>query len=166
MTPKIRQHGDLPGQVTGDPISDWYSTDIWGKRIERDDDLFEIMSLQIFQAGLNWRMILARRDAFRNAFYGWRIAKVADMNSRHLDRLLMDASIIRNRKKIEACIANARVALGFQRAHVSFCHWFYEVLEGDNLSELQKTLRGAFRFMGPEIARMWLMACGRISADG
>lgn len=54
------QHGPR-----GDPLMEWYATKIWGKRVDDDDALFEVMSLQIFQAGLNWRMTLARRDAFR-----------------------------------------------------------------------------------------------------
>ena len=148
----------------GDPLMEWYATQIWGKRADDDDALFEIMSLQVFQAGLSWRMILARRDAFRKAFRGWRIDEVASMASGNVDRLLQDASIIRNRKKIEACIGNARVVQGIRQQHGSFCHWFYQVLEGDDLSILQGTLRKTFRFMGPEIARMWLMASGRIQA--
>ena len=165
MTPPAGIDREVPGWAQGDPLMKWYATDIWGKRVERDDELFEIMSLQIFQAGLNWRMILARRDAFRRAFQGWRIAEVAGMDSSSVDRLLQDASIIRNRKKIEACIANARIAQGVQQTHASFCNWFYHVLEGDNLGDLQRTLRSTFKFMGPEIARMWLMACGRIPAE-
>ena len=141
---------------------EWYTTEVWGRRADDDNALFENMSLQVFQAGLNWRMILARRDAFRKAFHGWSIGEVADMGPRDVDRLLKDASIIRNRKKIEACIANARIIRGIQGQHGSLCHWFYDVLGGDDLSELQRTLRKTFKFMGPEIARMWLMASGRI----
>ena len=81
---------------------EWYATEIWGKRVEDDDALFEIMSLQVFQAGLSWRMILSRRDAFRGAFRGWLIDEVAAMGPDTVERLLQDASIIRNRKKVEA----------------------------------------------------------------
>ena len=146
----------------GDPLKEWYAREVWGRPTEDDDSLFEVMSLQIFQAGLNWRMILAKRDSFRAAFHGWRIDAVADMSFPDVERLLQDPSIIRNRKKIEACIANARIVQGLQREHGSFCNWFYRVLPGDDLAALQKELRGAFKFIGPEIARMWLMASGRI----
>lgn len=124
------------------------------------------MSLQVFQAGLSFRMVLARRDAFRRAFDGWRIDEVALMGPQSIDRLLQDASIIRNCQKIEASIANARIVQGLQREHGSFCRWFYDVLEGDDLSDLQATLRKTCNFIGPEIARMWLMASGRIPSRG
>ena len=163
MSP-ARTDGDreVPDWARGDPLREWYATEVWGKRVHDDDALFEIMSLQVFQAGLSWRMILARRDAFRNAFHGWRIDRVAGMGPDSVDRLVEDASIIRNRKKIEACISNAQVVQDVQREHGSFCGWFYDGLDGDELGPLQKTLRKTFKFMGPEIARMWLMASGRI----
>jgi 3-methyladenine DNA glycosylase Tag len=52
-----------------------------------------------------------------------------------------------------------------RRENGSFCGWFYDVLEGDELAPLQKALRARFKFMGPEIARMWLMASGRIKDE-
>ena len=160
--PPDEQTQEMPEWALGDPLMEWYATEIWGKRIDDDDGLFEIMCLQVFQAGLTWRMILARRDAFRAAFDGWRIDSVAAMGPEAVDALLGDASIIRNRKKIEACIRNAQTVQGLQREHGSFCAWFYDVLPSDDLGELQRALRATFRFMGPEIARMWLMASGRI----
>ena len=160
--------------ATKDPLREWYSTEIWGKRAEDDDALFEVMSLQVFQAGLSWGMILSRRDAFRQAFQGWCIDAVAAMGPEAIELMLQDRSIIRNRKKIEACIWNARIIKELQRRHGSFCGWFYSQqkddgqqegggLEGDGLAGLQKALRSTFKFMGPEIARMWLLASGRIS---
>ena len=140
----------------------WYATEIWGKRVDNDDMLFEIMSLQVFQAGLTWKMILKRRDAFRKAFNNWNIAVVASMNLTDVQQLLKNSLIIRNRKKIEACISNANVVQIIQKEHGSFCNWFYNVLEGNDLLYLQQNLKKTFKFMGPEIARMWLMACGRI----
>lgn len=147
-----------------DPSSAWYSTEIWGKRAVDDDALFEVMSLQVFQAGLTWRMVLSRRDAFRQAFRGWRVDQVADLGPEDIDLLVQDATIIRNRRKIEACVTNARVIQGLKQEHGSFCDWFYN-LPGDDLATLQKTLRQTFKFMGPEIARMWLMASGRVLVD-
>ena len=145
-----------------DELEEWYSKQVWGKRASQDDALFENMGLQVFQAGLTWRMILARRDAFRDAFDGWNIDAVAAMGPDTVEALVKDKAIIRNRKKIEACIENARIIQGLRQRHGSFCRWFYHVLEEDSLPELQKALRSTFKFMGPEIARMWLMAAGRI----
>ncbi len=157
-------HEEDASQAAGqaDPLRDWYVNEIWGKRAEDDDALFEVMSLQVFQAGLTWRMILGRRDAFRKAFHDWNIDAVAGMSPDGLESLLKDPSIIRNRRKIEACVENARTIQGIQQDHGSFCRWFYEGLETDDLAGLQKQLRATFKFMGPEIARMWLMASGRI----
>jgi DNA-3-methyladenine glycosylase I len=144
---------------------EWYSNEIWGKRQDDDDLLFEVMSLQVFQAGLTWRMIIERRDAFKRAFLGWRIDEVAEMDSDSVDRILQDASIIRNRRKVEACITNARAIQTIRREHGSFCRWFYDILEGDALADLQKALKANFSFMGPETSRMWLMASGRIPSS-
>ena len=162
MSSVREEEHQIPEWARGDPLMERYATEVWGKRMEDDDNLFEVMSLQVFQAGLNWRMILARRDAFREAFSGWRIDEVAEMGPETVDRLVQDASIVRNRKKIEACIANAGTIQTIQREHTSFCNWFYHVLEGQELPDLQKTLRQTFKFIGPEIARMWLLASGRL----
>ena len=151
-----------------DEIKDWYSNEIWGKQATDDDALFEVMSLQVFQAGLTWSMILGRRDAFRNAFQGWKIDAVANMGPPAVESIIQDASIIRNRMKIEACIHNAEVIKDLQQKHGSFCGWFYGStgdgsLQGDELAGLQKQLKATFKFMGPEIARMWLFASGRLA---
>lgn len=163
MTANAGPGKEAPQRDTMAALEEWYSNEIWGKRAGSDDSLFENMGLQVFQAGLTWRMILARRDAFRAAFHDWNIDAVAAMGPDNVDEAVKDPAIIRNRKKIEACIENARVVQGLQQQHGSFCNWFYHVLEGDTLPELQKALRSTFKFMGPEIARMWLMASGRIA---
>ncbi len=162
MTSNAAAGESAPRRAAMEELEEWYSNEVWGKRASSDDSLFENMGLQVFQAGLTWRMILARRDAFRAAFNGWNIDAVAAMGPDDVDALVKDAAIIRNRKKIEACIENARIVQGLRQQHGSFCNWFYQVLEGDSLPELQKALRSTFKFMGPEIARMWLMAAGRI----
>lgn len=156
---------NIPEWAKGDAFMENYATKIWGKKIFDDNQLFEIMSLEIFQAGLSWRTILVRWDAFHKAFNGWQIDVVASFREKEIETLLNDASIIRNRKKIESCITNARVIQDIQKQNGSFCNWFYNELEGNNLEPLQKTLRAKFKFVGPEIARMWLMAAGRIPPD-
>ena len=139
-TPAMGASGaPAPDQI--DRLREWYSSEIWGKRCADDDALFEVMSLQIFQAGLNWSMILGRRDAFRRAFKDWKIDEVAGMNLDSVDLMLQDPSIIRNRKKIEACIENARTIRDLQDQHGSFCQWFYANERGDDLASLQKELR-------------------------
>ena len=64
MTHRTEGEHQVPAWALGDPLMEWYATTIWGKRIDVDDTLFEIMSLQIFQAGLNWRMICDGRASW------------------------------------------------------------------------------------------------------
>ncbi len=146
-----------------DPLRDWYVNTIWGKRVEGDNSLFEVMSLQVFQAGLTWKMILDKRDGFRAAFANWDIDTVAAMGAGDIEALRSNANIIRNRLKIRDTIENARTVQTLQAKHGSFCTWFYDILPGSAYPNLQKELRGTFSFMGPEISRMWLMASGRIT---
>ena len=162
MHEETTQDSESAKRVPGDPLREWYTKEIWGKRAAGDDALFEVMSLQVFQAGLTWRMVLSRRDSFRAAFAGWKIDAVAAMGPLDLERLREDPGIIRNRQKIQAVINNAVVVQGIQKEHGGFCGWFYDVLPGTDYPSLQKELRSTFKFMGPEIARMWLMASGRI----
>ena len=150
-------------RVSAGPHQEWYSEEIWGKRASDDDALFEVMSLQVFQAGLTWRMVLERRDGFRRAFAGWKIDDVAQMGPDDVERLRKDPGIIRNRQKIQAVIANAGIVQGKKNEHGGFCKWFYDVLPGTDYPSLQRELRSTFKFMGPEISRMWLMASGRIT---
>ena len=162
LTTPDEEKSEIEQWAQGDPLREWYAREVWGKPMEDDDSLFEVMSLQVFQAGLSWHLILTKRDAFRNAFHGWRIDQVAAMGPPDVERLLLDPAIVRNRKKIEACVSNACVVQELQQEHGGFCNWFYRVLPGDDLAVLQRELRGRFKFIGPEIARMWLMASGRI----
>ncbi|MCH8987565.1 MAG: DNA-3-methyladenine glycosylase I [Chloroflexi bacterium] len=163
MPEETTENWEAAERVSGDPLREWYSKEIWGKRAADDDALFEVMSLQVFQAGLTWRMVLSRRDSFRAAFAGWKIDAVAAMGPPDVERLREDPGIIRNRQKIQAVIANAGIVLEIQKEHGSFCDWFYGVLPGTDYPSLQKELRSTFKFMGPEISRMWLMASGRIT---
>ena len=146
-----------------DVINHWYRHTIWGNRIYDDNTLFEVMSLQVFQAGLTWKMILNKRDGFRIAFSNWDINSVAQMTQDDIETLRNDPNIIRNRLKIQAVIENARTIQNLQKNHGSFCSWFYDAILGDTYPDLMKNLKSKFKFMGPEISRMWLMASGRIS---
>ncbi|MEP6696348.1 MAG: DNA-3-methyladenine glycosylase I [Pseudonocardiales bacterium] len=82
----------------------------WGRPLRGDDAMFERLSLEAFQSGLSWLVILRKRAAFRAAFADFSIPAVAAFGSRDIDRLLGDAGIVRNRAKVAAVIANARIA--------------------------------------------------------
>ena len=90
---------------------------------------------------------------------------MAGFGPAEVEALRNDPGIIRNRLKIQASVENARTVLALQSDHGSFCNWFYNLLEGTEYPALQKTLRSTFKFMGPEISRMWLMASGRITRE-
>ena len=95
-----------------------YHDDEWGAPLHGDDELFERMTLEAFQSGLSWLIILRKRPGFRTAFAGFSIADVAGFDERDVERLLADPGIVRNRLKIEAAIANARVAADPRRRPV------------------------------------------------
>jgi DNA-3-methyladenine glycosylase I len=92
----------------GDTALGRYHDDVWGTRTYDESALFEALTLGVFQAGLSWSIVFARRDAFRRAFHGFDVAQVATMTGRDVDRLVQDPSIIRNRAKIQATVQNAR----------------------------------------------------------
>lgn len=87
----------------------------WGVAVLDDDALFERVSLEGFQAGLSWITILKRREGFRKAFRGFEVTKVAKLTEKDVDRLMLDAGIIRNRSKIISTIDNAKLCLSLGR---------------------------------------------------
>jgi len=92
----------------GDTPSVRYHDVVWGARTDDESAMFEALTLGVFEVGLSWSIVFGKRDAFRRAFRGFDIGRVAAMSEGDVDRLVEDASIIRNRRKIEATIDNAR----------------------------------------------------------
>jgi DNA-3-methyladenine glycosylase I len=87
-----------------------YHDDVWGRPLHGEPELFERLTLEAFQSGLSWLTILRKQANFRRAFDAFDIDRVAAYGEPEVERLLGDAGIIRNRRKIEATIANARAA--------------------------------------------------------
>jgi DNA-3-methyladenine glycosylase I len=85
-----------------------YHDEVWGTLTYEESALFEALTLGVFEVGLSWSIVFGKRDAFRKAFRGFDVSKVAAMTARDVDRLVQDASIIRNRAKIQATVDNAR----------------------------------------------------------
>jgi DNA-3-methyladenine glycosylase I len=95
----------------GDTALGRYHDEVWGNRTHDESALFEALTLGVFQAGLSWAIVFAKRDAFRKAFRRFDVARVAAMTARDVDLLVDDASIIRNRAKIQATVDNARAMM-------------------------------------------------------
>src|SRR5439155_2609345 len=88
-----------------------YHDEVWGTRTHDESAMFEALTLGVFEVGLSWSIVFGKRDAFRKAFRGVDVAKVAAMTEQDVDRLTEDASIIRNRGKIQATVDNARAMM-------------------------------------------------------
>ena len=88
-----------------------YHDEVWGTRTYDESALFEALTLGVFEVGLSWSIVFGKRDAFRKAFRGFDVAKVAAMTGQDVDRLVEDTSIIRNRGKIQATVDNAHAML-------------------------------------------------------
>lgn len=111
---EARLGADAPARAswaTQDPLlTEYYDTE-WGMPVFGDTEVFERLSLEAFQSGLSWLTVLRKREAFRAAFDGFALERVAAYGEAEVERLLADAGIIRNRLKIAATVRNARVAL-------------------------------------------------------
>lgn len=164
------------GLATEDYLA--YHDTEWGRPVHGDDALFERLCLEAFQSGLSWLTILRRREGFRAAFAGFRIAEVAKFTDADKERLLADAGIIRNRAKIDATLANARVLADWAPGELDELIWSYapdpatrpvpKVL-GDvaavtpESTALAKALKKrSVRFVGPTTAHALMQACGLV----
>lgn len=143
-----------------DPLLIAYHDDEWGIALESDDELFERMTLEIFQAGLSWLLILRKREALVEAFEGFSIKRVAEFTKRDTARLLKNKGIIRNRLKIESTIENARRLEKLIGEYGSFANYI-DGLNG-GLDKLTREFKGRFRFMGPKIVESFLQSIGKL----
>jgi DNA-3-methyladenine glycosylase I len=148
----------------------------WGTELHGDDALFERMSLEAFQSGLSWLIILRKRPAFRAAFAGFAIDAVAAFGDDDVERLLGDAGIVRNRAKITATIANARVALEIDGG-LDALLWSYAPARSrprprtlaevpatspESVAMAKELRRRGFRFVGPTTAYALMQATGMV----
>lgn len=103
-----------------------YHDNEWGIPVFDDQQLFEKICLEGFQAGLSWLTILNKRDAFRQAFAGFDMEKVAVFDDRDIRRLLLDAGIVRHRGKIVSAINNANRAIELRKEFASLAAYFWQ----------------------------------------
>jgi DNA-3-methyladenine glycosylase I len=161
-----------------DPLYVAYHDLEWGVPLRDDRALFEMLVLEGAQAGLSWITILRRRETYRFAFDGFDPALVAGYDARRVARLLRDPGIIRNRAKVEAAVANARVTLALQQEHGSLSEFLWGFAGGRpivhryrTMSELQaqsaesramsrELRRRGMKFVGPTICHAFMQSVG------
>ncbi|MGE4534257.1 DNA-3-methyladenine glycosylase I [Halomonas sp.] len=143
----------------GHPLHGPYHDQEYGFPVAGDDALFERLALEINQAGLSWLTVLKKREAFRRAFEGFAIERVAAYGEAERARLLADAGIIRNRRKVDAVIHNAAVILELRETHGSFHAWLDHHHPLPH-AEWVRRFKRTFRFTGPEIVGEFLMSTG------
>jgi DNA-3-methyladenine glycosylase I len=113
-----------------DPLYVAYHDDEWGCPVHDEGRHFEFLLLETQQAGLSWRCILGKREAFRKAYAGFDPEKVARFTAGRVERLLADPGIIRNRRKVEAAIKNARAFLATAEEFGSFDEYLWRFVDG------------------------------------
>jgi DNA-3-methyladenine glycosylase I len=158
-----------------------YHDEEWG--VPRLDDMgqFEFLTLESAQAGLSWNTILRKREGYRAAFAGFDPVKVASFGAADIERLMGDAAIVRNRRKIESAISNAGLFLDIAEKRGSFSEWIWDFVDGRPIQnnwrdfgdlppstplsdKIAKEMRAmGFKFMGTVIVYSHLQATGLIN---
>ncbi|MCL2791643.1 MAG: DNA-3-methyladenine glycosylase I [Spirochaetaceae bacterium] len=130
------------GWCGDDPLYIKYHDEEWGREVKDDNKMFEFLVLESAQAGLSWITILRKRENYRKAFAGFNAKKVAKMTEKNIEELMQNSGIIRNRRKIEAAISNARHFLEIQKEFGSFCSYLKSFLpDGKPIINKWKTLK-------------------------
>ena len=167
--------------VGSDPLMVAYHDTEWGVPIHDDQSLFEFMVLDAMQAGLNWRIVLAKRQNFKQALDGFDPRKIAKYSDRQLDRLVRNEGIIRNRQKLAASIANALATLKVQQDFGSLDAYLWQFVDGrpkinawntasqiparsPEAEAMSKALKSrGFKFVGPTICYAFMQAAGLVN---
>jgi DNA-3-methyladenine glycosylase I len=170
----------LPRCPWGESTVDYraYHDDEWGRPVHGDVALFERLTLEAFQSGLSWLTILRKRESFRAAFAGFDPAVVSAFGDGDVARLMADAGIVRNRRKIDATVQNARALLALQDSGESLegLVWSFAPAERPRPTSmadvpastpestaLSKALKKqGFVFVGPTTMYAAMQACGLV----
>ena len=169
------------GWPGSDPVYLDYHDREWGVPVRDDRRQFEFLVLESAQAGLSWITILKRRDEYRRLYENFDPEKVARFDEARIQIMLQDAGIIRNRKKIESSINNAKRFLEIQEQYGSFCNYFWGFTDGkqvvnhlNNMSEIQATTalsdtvakdmkQKGFQFLGSTTLYAHMQATGLVN---
>ncbi len=158
-----------------------YHDEEWGVPVYDDETMFEFLILESFQAGLSWEIVLKKRENFRRAFSNFDPVKVERFSSGKIEKLQSDASIIRNKLKINAAVNNARQFLKVQEEYGSFSNYIWDFVDGRPIQNRWKSLsdlpantelsdkiskdlkKRGFKFMGSTVIYAHLQATGLIN---
>lgn len=162
------------GWATSAPEYLAYHDDEWGRPLHGEQALFERLSLEAFQSGLSWLVILRKRVAFRAAFDGFDIDSVAQYADADVTRLLADAGIVRNRAKIEATITNARAVRAAVPEGLDVLLWSFapaartgpmtaRATSPESAAMARELKRRGLKFVGPTTAYALMQAVGMVN---
>jgi len=158
-----------------------YHDEEWGRPLHDDRKLFEFLILECAQAGLSWVTILKRRDGYRNAFSDFDVLKVSKYTQKHVEKLLKDESIIRNRLKVNSAVNNAKQFIKIQEEFGTFDKYLWGFVnhkpiknkfkKSDNLpasTEISEKLstdlkKRGFNFIGSTICYALMQATGMVN---
>lgn len=163
-----------------EPLLTYHDTE-WGTPVRDDRKLYEYLVLDGAQAGLNWEIILKRREGYRKAFANFDPAVVAEFSAAKIEELLFDPGIIRNRRKVESAVNNARKFLDVQKEFGTFHEFFWSFVGGKTVqnrfvesSEIpavtpqaeamsKALLQRGFTFVGPTICYAIMQSAGLVN---
>jgi len=158
-----------------------YHDEEWGVPNHDDRKWFEYITLDAFQAGLSWAIVLNKRENFRRAFDKFDPVKIAKYDHHKIEELIQDAGIIRNKLKINATIHNAKIFLKVQKEFGSFDNYIWQFVDGKpiinswkNMSDLpastpesdslSKDLKAhGFKFIGTTICYAFMQSAGMVN---
>jgi DNA-3-methyladenine glycosylase I len=169
------------GWGTGDHLMETYHDNEWGVPVHADRLHFEFIVLEGVQAGLSWRMVLHRREAYREAYENFDPERIAEYTDADTERIIAHPGIIRNRMKIQAAVKNAHAFLAVQKEFGSFDKYIWGFVDGkpkvnsytsfkempaetEESHAMSKDLkRRGFTFVGPTICYAYMQAAGLVN---
>ena len=147
----------------GDELYENYHDHEWGRPLHDEHRLYEIFVLELFQAGLSWRIILGKRDAFRKAYDDFDINKVACFDEKKIDELMQNKDIIRSRNKIKASITNSQILLDIIKTYGSFNNYVWSFTNNQVIYEVGKTTNAISDAMSKDLKKRGVKYAGSVT---
>ncbi|ANZ57571.1 3-methyladenine DNA glycosylase [Fructilactobacillus lindneri] len=165
---------------TNDELMQKYHDEVWGKPVHNNQQLFELLSLELMQSGLSWKTILHKQQNFEKAFYNFDYHQVAKMEQQIPD-LLQNTGIIRNKRKINAIIQNAKMMEQLEKQGTNFSELLWQFVNHEPIinsvknhtdipnttdlaTKISKHLKSiGFSFTGPVVIYSLMQACGMVN---